>query len=268
VAQHTEITGAETPWSGANAQADLISLVGHVLSQGSGASRPVNLTAGGIYSKDVGGGLYVPKLWDGTNEKALPPYDRTLMRPDAAGTANALTLATKQDLSAVPVGVPFWFIPSLNNTGAATVAIDGLTAIDLKTVTGDALPADYLRADVPTMAWYDGSDVICDRQTEYVTNANGEVWRFANNLQIILASATGVDINDALGNGYWCGGTTAAMPATFVGDSAAAGDVRTTATGWVNGRLTNGSAQFAFGAHSWLSRTGDTVKLWAIGSWY
>ena len=72
------------------------------------------------------------------------------------------------------------FFPALNNTGAVTIAVDGLPAVAAKTVTGAAMPADYLRAGVLTTMYYDGTQWIAERIIENGSNANGVYWRWSD----------------------------------------------------------------------------------------
>jgi hypothetical protein len=106
----------------------------------------------------------------------------------AGGTADAVTLTTGRSLSALTAGMWFAAEISSTNTGAMTVAIDGLTAVDVKTVTGVDTPADYIRTDVPTQFYYDGTNLIANREPEYGSNANGEYTRYANGAQTCMDS--------------------------------------------------------------------------------
>jgi len=102
----------------------------------------------------------------------------------AGGTANALTLTTGRSLSALSAGMWFTAQVGTTNTGAMTVAVDGLTAVMVKTVTGADTPADYIRTDMPTMFFYDGTNMIAYREVEHGSNANGHYTRYADGTQV------------------------------------------------------------------------------------
>ena len=78
------------------------------------------------------------------------------------GTANALTLTSINTAvqAAYVVGQQYRFRATAINTGAATINIDNLGAVALKTVTGAALPAGYIRTDVDTVITYDGVNFV------------------------------------------------------------------------------------------------------------
>lgn len=78
------------------------------------------------------------------------------------GTANAITLAVGSGYSTIPTRYQVRFRATATNTGAATVAVDGLPAVALRTVGGVALPAGYLRTDVDTTITYDGTYWVVD----------------------------------------------------------------------------------------------------------
>lgn len=268
MSQYTGNTTAVSPLSGVAAQADILGLVNHLMSQGEGGTRPANIQTGGIWTKDVGSDVYVPKFWDGSSDRALVPEDRTAIRFDVGGTANAITLTSDLDLASFPNGYRGYFIPAAANTGAVTFAIDGGSATAVKTVTGAALPSGYIRSGKLTEFWTDGTDIFVHRLPEYSTSGTGDLWRFENNLQICWATYSGANANTAIGNGYWSGGLSKNLPAAFVGNHVGWAENRSTATSWANGRVVNGSTQWGFGVFSFISRTGDDIYLGAIGEWY
>ncbi|QYJ00740.1 hypothetical protein KUV46_15630 [Thalassovita mediterranea] len=61
---------------------------------------------------------------------------------DVGGTANAITLTTGYSLGSTPETIAFE--PAASNTGAVTIAVDGNTAADLLSSSGDALSAGDL----------------------------------------------------------------------------------------------------------------------------
>lgn len=91
------------------------------------------------------------------------------------GTANAITLTTGVSLSAVPTGYKVRFRATSANTGSTTIDMDGIGTVTCKTITGENLPAGYIRTDVDTEAVYDGTNWVLDRAIE-----TGEATREVN----------------------------------------------------------------------------------------
>ena len=100
-------------------------------------------------------------------------------------TADAITLTSVNTvaLTAVATGDLFRFRATAANTGATTINPDGIAAVACLTVTGVALPADYIRTDVDTVCVYDGTNYIVQREIESGTNANGEFTRWEDGRQ-------------------------------------------------------------------------------------
>lgn len=124
------------------------------------------------------------------------------------GTANAITLtgALPAGASSIPVGTQVRFRATATNTGATTINLDGVGAVACRTITGVALPSGYIRTGVDTVASFDGTYWVLDRQIEYGSNANGEYTRFADGWQICTKRMTGLGpINTALGSGFVSG---------------------------------------------------------------
>lgn len=103
------------------------------------------------------------------------------------GAADAITLSTGLALTSLPDGLRVRFRATAENTGAATINLDGLGAKAVRTITGVALPAGYIRlgntgAAVETVVtWSVAQDAwIADRETELGSNANGYFERLAN----------------------------------------------------------------------------------------
>lgn len=76
------------------------------------------------------------------------------------GTANAITLTTGVGLSALTAGQEVRFRASVANTSAATIDVDGIGAVALKTPDGSALSGGEIRTDRDTVARFDGTDMI------------------------------------------------------------------------------------------------------------
>ncbi len=91
------------------------------------------------------------------------------------GTANAITLTSSVGVAvtALTTGMQFRFKATSSNTAASTIAVDGLSAVAVKTVTGVDTPADYIRTDVITTVTYDGTNFIANRMVEKGSNSNG-----------------------------------------------------------------------------------------------
>ncbi len=133
------------------------------------------------------------------------------------GTANAITLTTGLSLSALVAGMKFSFIPSAANTAATTATIDGLTAVDCKTVTGEDLPNGYIRNGVLTEGYFDGTDLILDRKVEYGSSSDGRYWKYADGqmkCRETQSSAT-FNITTADGSNFRSGDRGWTFPATF-----------------------------------------------------
>lgn len=139
------------------------------------------ITAKGLTKPEVGASV---DSWGGKHNANFDKIDALLGGyTTAGGTANAITLTTGASLTAIPVGFAFRFKPTAANTGVTTIAVDGLTAVAAKTVTGVDTPAGYMRAGLVTVAVYDGTNFIVSRETETGTNANGRWTRYADGTQ-------------------------------------------------------------------------------------
>jgi hypothetical protein len=196
----------------------------------------------------------------------------------AGGTANAQTL-TPVFTAAAPAayvdGAEYATKFVTTNTGAATINISGLGAKAAVTITGVALPAGYLRTDVRTRLWYDGSidKLVVDRQPETFVNASGRGLRLANGYQrTIQTYSASVAITTATGALFVGTGPTTAYPAAF----ASTPDVLTRAyaagtTAVISaGRPSTVSAtQAGFQPISTASTTtAVTFTVEAVGDWY
>lgn len=76
------------------------------------------------------------------------------------GTSNAYLLSASQTISAYAAGDVFMFVADRANTGAATLAVDGLAAKSLKTVTQAELVAGQLTANGIYVAAYDTTNDV------------------------------------------------------------------------------------------------------------
>lgn len=114
-----------------------------------------------------------------------------------AGTANAIVLTTGG--VALAVGMQVRWRAAATNTGAVTINVDGQGVIEARTITNVALPAGYIRTDADTVATYDGTRWIVDRQMEFGSNANGDFTRLADGRQICSTTRSIGGISSATG---------------------------------------------------------------------
>lgn len=128
--------------------------------------------AGGITEPNVQGAL------DGL-EARKASFDWTTY----GGTANAVVLTPNFPRAAYSRGDTYRFRATATNTGATTIKVGALAAIAARTVTGVALPANYIRTDADTVCVYDGTNFIVSREVERGSNANGEYIRYAHGEQ-------------------------------------------------------------------------------------
>jgi hypothetical protein len=76
----------------------------------------------------------------------------------AGGTANALTIFVSGPPTAYAEGQRFVFVVASNNTGAATLAVNGLSANSIRRPDGSTLAAGDLVAGTLVAVTYDGTD--------------------------------------------------------------------------------------------------------------
>jgi hypothetical protein len=187
------------------------------------------------------------------------------------GTANAVTLtgALPADASSIPTGAQVRFRATAANTGATTINLDGRGAVACRTITGVALPAGYIRTDVDTLATFDGTYWVLDRQIERGSNANGEYVRFADGTQICTHAITGSATTTASGSIYTSGDDTWTFPAAFASTTGLAFAGTSNFVGrWLNiyAATTTTATIRQFNASSNAST--PTLRLLAIGRWY
>lgn len=101
----------------------------------------------------------------------------------AGGTADALTITTNRAISAAhqAAGFSVRFKASATNTGAATVAVDSLTAVSIKRLNGDALSAgDIASGGIYDLA-FDGTNyILMGASAGYGTLAGSNTWTGTN----------------------------------------------------------------------------------------
>ena len=187
----------------------------------------------------------------------------------ASGTANAVVLTL--GYSALVPGMQIRFRAASSNTGLATINLDGLGARQCRTITNVALPAGYIRTGADTVATYDGTDWILERQIERGSNANGDFVRLADGTQICMSrDIAGVDVNTAQGAGFTSGARSWVYPARFSAAHPVVGagssiDIRT----WVaaNTNILEPSSMNWAGTAQ-IALTARTFYLQATGRWY
>ena len=148
-------TGMRVVWLPAVANTGAVTLNANAL----GAK---NIFANG--SACVGGELQ-------TNLPAIAVYDGTQFQltnpevhananasnlPTSAGTANAQTVTNSFPFTSLRTGQYQWFLPGNANTGATTLAVDGLTAKNVFAY-GSALLGGELSTTIPALVKYDGT---------------------------------------------------------------------------------------------------------------
>ncbi len=188
------------------------------------------------------------------------------------GTANAITLtgALPAGASSIPVGTQVRFRATSANTGATTINLDGVGAVACRTITGVALPSGYIRTGVDTVASFDGTYWVLDRQIEHGSNANGDFVRFPDGTQVCLhtiSSAAGT--SSAAGNGFQSADDTWTFPAAF---STVNGLVVTGASSSGGRWITTPSlavGSVGIRQNGWLSSTATfLIRVQATGFWY
>lgn len=201
----------------------------------------------------------------------LGPLLMSKYRADCSGTADAIVLAAGFD--SLPTGTQVRFRAKANNTGPATINLDGRGAIACRTITGATLPAGYIRTSVDTVATYDGTYWVLDREPEYGNNANGIYFRHANGFQFCFATITGIAVTEQLASGIYRSAAPISwtFPAAFFFPGASiSGRITANINGLcVNvpygGRRTEVTDARAYAITS-LSSTG--VEFSATGQWY
>ena len=132
-------------------------------------------------------------------------------RATYGGTADVITITTGLSLAALTTGMEIRFRATAVNTGATTINVDGIGAATALTITGAALPSDYIRTDVDTVARYNGASWVLNRQMQTGTSANGTWTRFEDGVQTCRISRL------LSGNNATNGVTTWSFPALFSG---------------------------------------------------
>lgn len=185
-----------------------------------------------------------------------------------SGTANAILLTYGQGALAVGQQVRFRALNA--NTGATTINLDGLGAIACRTVTGVALPSGYIRTGVETVATYDGTFWVVDRQTERGSNANGSWVRYADGRQECWHTGLSDTSTDPSGNIFRSTNESSwTFPVGFLltDDIVVSASARN-AGRWAHGRPGNTLTALIRQYSSVNSTTVVDVNVRAVGTWY
>jgi hypothetical protein len=96
---------------------------------------------------------------DRVKEEVSALWDRSVCTlTSIGGTANAITAILAPALSAGLVeGMGFWLTPAVDTTGAATIAINGGSAVSIVDAAGAALPAGALKSGRRYLLVYDAT---------------------------------------------------------------------------------------------------------------
>ena len=78
------------------------------------------------------------------------------------GTGNAIALAPTASITAYTAGSGYRFFASAANTGAVTLAVSGLAAVELRRVDGAALEAGDIASGQHLVVTYDGARFLSD----------------------------------------------------------------------------------------------------------
>lgn len=196
----------------------------------------------------------------------------------AGGTANAITLTTNYapaKQTALVAGHQVRARVGTTNTGATTMALDGLTAKTCVTVTGAALPAGYIRTGVDTEFTYDvtGDRWIVGREAEYGSNANGTFLRFADGRQECRHTLTGLTASLGAGAIFYSPSASWTFPAAFIAAPPELGAfaTRTGGAGLVwpgQSNETASTTSMTFRMVSSTSGAEASMLVSAKGSWY
>lgn len=191
------------------------------------------------------------------------------IRATVGGTANAIALTSPVALA---IGAKLRFRAASQNTGAATIALNGGAAVACRTITGAALPSGYIRTDVDTEAVYDGTNWVLGREIERGSNANGEFAKFADGTMICTQRLTAAAL--AIATAYFGGFRSAAAnvwtyPAAFTAlPRVTATIVNGTAFGAILGTISATTADWYPTAVTSQAGTDRTVDLLAVGRWF
>lgn len=107
---------------------------------------------------------------DSVQEEVGGLWDRSHCQLSNVAGTNVLTATCTPTVTALVAGMRFSIVPANDNTGAATLAIDGLAAVDILSRTGSALVGGELNASERHWLEYNGSALILMTPSSVVTS--------------------------------------------------------------------------------------------------
>jgi len=178
-----------------------------------------------------------------------------------AGTSNAYTLAASQTITAYAAGDVFMFIADRANTGAATLAVDGLAAKSLVSNAQTALVANQIVANGIYVAAYDATNDTF--QVMGVTDTGGALTLTSLSTDTIneKTAAAGVTVDGVLlkdGGAVFADGAT--IEVDTVNEATAAAGVT------VDGVLLKDGGVTATSASSITAASGTALRVTNTGS--
>lgn len=109
-----------------------------------------------IEADDIQNGQIVMAIYDGTNFQVFLPHNNFFYSTDS-GSADAYAVTYSPALTAHVIGLPLRFKAANTNTGASTLAVNGLTAVAIKRLNGSDLQAGDIPAGGMITVAYDGT---------------------------------------------------------------------------------------------------------------
>jgi hypothetical protein len=117
-------------------------------------------------------------------------------RATVGGSADAIDLTTGANFSSIEPGFAIRFRALSQNSGPTTLNVDATGNSACTTISGTPLPAGYIRTDVDTVAIFDGTAWVLERQPEHGSNSDGDYFRQADGTLCVYGSAV-LDFFDA-----------------------------------------------------------------------
>lgn len=204
-----------------------------------------------------------PAVSSSIQEEVTELWNRSICTlTDIGGTGDAITADLEPALTSGLVdGMAFWLTPTANNTGAATIAINGASAIDIVDVDGNPLISGGLVSGRRYLLAADGSDLRVisgggssgsSLRTIYTAN---DTWIKPDGLvrvtvTVVAGGGAGGGVTGATTYGGGGGGGGAAETSVAAGDlaSSVAITVGTGGAGSANANGGNGGSS-SFGTH-------------------
>jgi len=177
-AQSTFVAGnfpTVSPYAGLTLVNNLNSAFGAYISSNSGASAPAYVTTGTLWANTSSNTL---QFYNGSTSSPIGSFNGTQWIATSAGfqqiaitstgSANAYVVTYSPAPTAYVTGQKYRFITNFSNTGASTVAVNGLAALPLKKYGATALASGDLGSGVAVECVYDGTN--CEITSQITTN--------------------------------------------------------------------------------------------------